>query len=896
MQIKPYFFSVVMPVYNSAPYLKEAIDSLVFQSIGFQKFIQLILVDDGSIDNSLEICNLYKQQYPDNVVVVSKSNGGVGSARNEGMKYATGKYVNFLDSDDKWDPNAFSTIHNYISDNPNTSILVTPIVFFGRKSEEHSLNYRFSSKRTIDIFKEWDSPHFSFSDAFIKAELLETLQFSDAKIGEDALAFTELLLDTQKYSVVPDATYYYRRRIDQSSATDLAKSNYSWWFNDPIQIHKKIFELSIRKFGKIIPYVQYAVMCLLQDRFKMKDRGELTDYEKNQYKELIFNFLPSINDEIILCQKRLSRPLKLFILSSKYNLSFAEAQSFLKISNDEVIWTFNGQKIPAWKLVYERTVHIDFIENNNGCCNIIGYIDSLIPANRIKFQSVNNKKELKQIALSPNFECALDSYFKSEYSFRLGFNISIPYETIHFIITLDGIEYKTKIVAEKFCPLNFNNKFGRRFYTLLNHYVLTSPQENCIKIQKCSKLWTLKREFLLEASMKKNHVSASLLNLRRFTFLRKVLLPKKNNIWIISDRIMEAGDNGEALFQYLAKEAPMNTKFHFAISPDSPDFLRMKSIGSVVPYGSNRFKRLMNIADYSISSLAEGNAIPRFSKEEAEILRGLPCPKFVFLQHGVIVNDVSSYAKHRKKNISLMITSSSKEKSSIVNNPRYGLSNEKICLLGLPRFDKLLDSKIKPRKTVLIAPTYRRHLRHAINIETGKRPEYVGFEKSEYFNFFQSLITNKNLISAARLYGFEIRFMLHPCHKQEAYKFASDYSLIITNQNYTEEFLSSSILVTDYSSVAFDYSLLRKPIIYTQFDKSNFIKDHSFSGETYFDFEQDGFGPVCTNLESTVTTIIHYMNSPTMEDIYQKRVDNFFDFPKKNICRNLVNLLTSSNK
>ena len=94
--------SVIIPVYNVEQYLEETILSVVNQTIGFEN-IQMILVNDGSPDNSEEICLKYRDKYPDNILYIKKENGGVSSARNLGMEYIQGKYVNFLDSDDKWE-------------------------------------------------------------------------------------------------------------------------------------------------------------------------------------------------------------------------------------------------------------------------------------------------------------------------------------------------------------------------------------------------------------------------------------------------------------------------------------------------------------------------------------------------------------------------------------------------------------------------------------------------------------------------------------------------------------------------------------------------------------------------------------------------------------------------
>ena len=93
-------FSIIMAVYNVENYLNEAIDSIINQSIGFEENVQLILVDDGSIDKSKDIAKDYESKYPNNIIFLSKENAGQASARNLGLKHAKGKYLNFLDSDE----------------------------------------------------------------------------------------------------------------------------------------------------------------------------------------------------------------------------------------------------------------------------------------------------------------------------------------------------------------------------------------------------------------------------------------------------------------------------------------------------------------------------------------------------------------------------------------------------------------------------------------------------------------------------------------------------------------------------------------------------------------------------------------------------------------------------
>ena len=102
--------SVVVPVYNTAEYLPECLDSLVGQSIGLDA-IQIVVVDDGSTDGSGEVVRAYAERYPANIVCLSQENSGQGAARNLGLAHCEGEYVGFMDSDDFADIDMYKTMY-----------------------------------------------------------------------------------------------------------------------------------------------------------------------------------------------------------------------------------------------------------------------------------------------------------------------------------------------------------------------------------------------------------------------------------------------------------------------------------------------------------------------------------------------------------------------------------------------------------------------------------------------------------------------------------------------------------------------------------------------------------------------------------------------------------------
>ena len=103
--------SVIVPVYNTGVYLQKCFNSILSQ--GMQDF-EVIVVNDGSTDNSEEIIMQYVEGYPDKIKYYKKENGGISSARNFGVKKAIGDYLCFVDSDDYIDENLFANLENYL--------------------------------------------------------------------------------------------------------------------------------------------------------------------------------------------------------------------------------------------------------------------------------------------------------------------------------------------------------------------------------------------------------------------------------------------------------------------------------------------------------------------------------------------------------------------------------------------------------------------------------------------------------------------------------------------------------------------------------------------------------------------------------------------------------------
>ena len=110
--------SIIIPIYNNEKYIEKCIDSVINQT--YQNW-ELILVDDGSTDNSLSLCERYKKDI--RVKIIHQENSGVSVARNNGIKETTGKYITFIDSDDFVDRNYCSMLISFMRDDVSMVVL-----------------------------------------------------------------------------------------------------------------------------------------------------------------------------------------------------------------------------------------------------------------------------------------------------------------------------------------------------------------------------------------------------------------------------------------------------------------------------------------------------------------------------------------------------------------------------------------------------------------------------------------------------------------------------------------------------------------------------------------------------------------------------------------------------
>lgn len=355
--------------------------------------------------------------------------------------------------------------------------------------------------------------------------------------------------------------------------------------------------------------------------------------------------------------------------------------------------------------------------------------------------------------------------------------------------------------------------------------------------------------------------------LYRLIFILLYPLMRNRKIWIILDRRTMADDNAEHFFKYAITQNDDVEKF-FAIQEGTSDYNRLsRQFGNVLKYGSFKHRFYYSFAEKVISSQGSEFYLNPFRTGNPKLTASISQVDFYFIQHGIIKDNMSTWLRKYDRNPKLIVTSTDLEYNSLFDEGYY-YDRDVVQVLGLPRYDNL-DNYYLNKRQIIIMPSWRNYL-------TNKQ----AFINSEFFKRFNSLINNQRLIDFAADNNYEIIFKPHPELNRYLDLFDKNYFVKFGyDKKYQDLFNDSDLLITDYSSVFFDFAYLKKPVIYYQYG----IDYHYNTENAYFNYKTMGFGDVFEEEDEIVDKVIEYINrNCEMEEIFKRRVDKFFKFRDKN--------------
>lgn len=346
---------------------------------------------------------------------------------------------------------------------------------------------------------------------------------------------------------------------------------------------------------------------------------------------------------------------------------------------------------------------------------------------------------------------------------------------------------------------------------------------------------------------------------------------KYDDLWLIMELPKEARDNGYWLFKYIIENHPeINVKF--VLAEDSPDYKKMPAKNKIIkPYSWEHYISYV-LCTRSISSHVYGASPGRYYAKI--FLPFIPKKEEVFLQHGVTKEPIPL----RGFSGWTMAVSPTEINYFIGSGHK---SPDMILMEGFCRFDGLVDiSRRRKNKIILIMPTFRNWLGGNTPVDDDT------FLESEFYKTWQSLLKNEDLNNLVREYSYRVVFYLHRQMQDFANLFDVGESFeVATKDDYDVQYLLrvAVLLITDYSSVFYDFSYMKKPVIFYQFDHDNFYsRQHKYSGGPY------PFGKYADSEKEVVGMAKKYARSGfRISKSTEKEIDGFFVYTdKKNSERN----------
>lgn len=688
----------------------------------------------------------------------------------------------------------------------------------------------------------------------------------------------------------------YRRRATGDSAVNKQIYDKAFYIDTLKNYHLELMEYSRQNYVEIIPYVQAMISYDIYWRFTQNAYEEaLNDEEMAEFKELAKQVLSNIEDKILLSVPiHTTIPRKQNVIQFKYGIDLAEN---LKFDPEKGALTFNDVVLYRISKSNSKCCLVGKAEVNNDKLELDIFVACWIMKSEngnVKFAINIGEKRLEPEKLTDYHGVTIRNINGVDENYYYHYHIEQPVDALE---TGSELKIQPFLVYENGeCNISMNygkfvtNKvkfpeayqfYGRYLVRCYKNSILISCPTNPEKTRN-----------VLEARCIKYLNENELENVAKIRQGFKAFEEKeapKGRIWIFADRIDNAGDNGEAIFKYTCEHKPEGIRPIFMIGKDAKKEVinRLKSEGEVVFAEDENYPYYFLMAEKIISSSAGEFTINPFGSLRP-YLNDMFKFRYYFMNHGVNCGDCSKWLNKFNKKIDVFFTTGANETQRIIDDG-YLYTEDQLVITGLPRYDLLYEDT---KKQIMVLPTWRRGIKESYDANTSS-VYFDGFVNTDFFKFYNGLINDERLLAKMREKGYKGIFCLHPIHMKQSVDFEGNDVFRINDGfvDYNKVFAESSILVTDYSTIAFDFAHLKKPIVYSQFDKEEFYANQVYD-QGFFDYEVNGFGPACYDMESVVNELISLIDNDC-ENKYIDRVEDFFVYLDDENCKRVYDKLIS---
>ncbi|MCM1364183.1 MAG: CDP-glycerol glycerophosphotransferase family protein [Faecalibacterium sp.] len=801
--------------------------------------------------------------------------------------------------------------------------------------------YRMRAKKgnMVDLNINTNSVNLALFSFIMKTDLAKEIGFNEENIYEAEHEFLLRLF-------VKEPIFYNVKKcqvhIPMKSETALCDFQYArvkGWYTDAVKAMQKVFDDAQNILGYIPVYLQIAAYYIINNKYSTnyfeRDTGTLNRDEAFEFDNECAEIFRLLDDKVIFSNYPISYSvppqIQMHVYRSKYGQLNSSSNDLLPykpaVFADKLFYIPKQKNISEYNLTADENGNYNFadfddlifltdISKQTITMQVINCIDNQLEFDCRLSDEYFHGFEHKLIAVIAdnkfNNNCIVDSSYEAVdivdtdvYSAYKCFGITLTkFRRVHLSIDPSKLIGKKLVFALEFDNVrySFNINYiraysrlsgGRFNYWMYAKHQIASPESKAIKFKKCGPLKHFGYEM---AFMADNLLRGKTMSFKDrlycvlLRFLADILYPihRRKHIWMTFDKLYKAGDNGEYMFKY-CNENQKKVNCYYIVSPESLDYERLKKAygRKILAHQSFRQRLLALNAEAVLATHATvmrycgyNNTMQPFFKDKFK-------STIICIQHGLTIQKIAQYQSRVFDNIRLYTLASKYEWENICNET-YGFTDKQLRLTGLPRYDGL---KNNDQHQILITPTWRRNVVNG-GIAFQKKTHNDSFKNSTYYKIYNGLINDQRLIDCAKKNGYRLIYLLHPAMSAQAEDYeTNDYVELVQatgDMNYEKILTESSLMLTDYSGVQFDFAYQRKALVYYHPDT---LPPHYDPGK--IDYETMGFGPICRNHEEIVATLCEYMNNNCKNpEEYIRRADDFFAFDDFNNCKRIYEYIT----
>lgn len=794
-------------------------------------------------------------------------------------------YINFINEGDTYSENAKETVLTIINKNNNHLLFICPIIY---NNETYSLNKNLRNS-ILNIEENNSAIWIHLNSVFISKKLLENLKApkKDLAYYEEDYLLTRLIVLSGGYHSIKRITLLSANPLETSLDRSSAEYDIKW-YQKVFDYITELKNFSNKEYSCLINYIASTIMYVLKNiinsNVNAKNKHILNSQELNKFYENISISLKDIDDENIMNTSG-NKIVNYHLLKLKHNETKNNYRSYQQgiyiVHNNKILFNASSTKIKIF-----------LMEMNKHILHITASYPFPFDEDKLKiYIKYNNKK----IYVTKNYLYSEYRAFGKKLYENYVFDINIPLskkgtkEYIEFFLEHENNSLQLALNFNK--PLARLNNYKNSYWSSNGFNI--NYRKQSIMIMQDNKLRRIKRELkYLISLIRKNKTAKSAAILRIIYHLTKPFFKKE--IWLFEDKIYKGGDNGEYLYTYACQQKD-SIKKYYILNKDCLDAKRFKKENKkYVVYGTLKHKLLFLNSNIVFATHNSSTKHHSFNDDNELYFRDLYNNINVCIQHGLSVQYIPNLVNRINDNLKGFFLASEVEKENLTNKEyAYEGYEDILHVTGSPRYDGL---KNNDQRQILITPTWRNYLATpVVNISSG-RVYNKNFKNSDYFKIYNSLINNKNLIKAAEKYNYKIIYLLHPCTSPQMEDFDQNENVELLaateDLNYEKILTESSLMVTDYSGVQFDFAYMYKPIIY--FHPTELPPSYD---EGAYKYETMSLGEIVRSNEELVITLCEYMkNNCEIKSEYKKRIDKFFKYHDNNNCQRIYDITSKIKK